>query len=229
MKRPLFAGLVLGFAMLCATYQVSHAEIDENGDLIVEPEKPADPLANMKLIGSYLLTMAGALVIGLAVVKTYSSSLSYPASKMMLINFLRTNPYQLVAIGKKAEGTISEPVIAALKIGGQMGPMELKMIQSATLPTYEAMGKGMVAKFGATMTKCKMAAMAALAGSIVAITAGRYLPLVFGAIAGIGFLRIYLFRGELESQVIRGRAEILPEVDAAIAAGRYHTPPMQPG
>lgn len=228
MKRPLIVGVVLGVALLCATYEVSHAEIDENGDLIVEPEKPADPLANMKLIASYLLTAAGAIVISLAVMKTYSSSLSYPAQKIMLINFLRTNPYQLPVMAKKAKGTISEPVIAALKIGGQMGPIDVKMIQQATLPTYEASGKGMVQQFGAVMMKCKLAAMAALAGTIVAITAGRYLPVVFGVIAGIGFLRIFLFKGELESQVIRGRAEILPEVDNAIATGRYHTPFVPP-
>lgn len=227
MKRPLFAGFVLAFAMLCATYEVSHAEIDENGDLIVEAEKPPDPLANLKLIASYVLTAVGVIVIGAAVIKTYSSSLSYPAQRMMLVNFLRTNPYQLMVIAKRSEGTIGEPVIAALKVGGQMGPIDIKMIQSATLPTYEATGKGMVAKFGAVMVKCKLAATAAAAGALVAITAGRYLPVVLGAIAGIGFLRIFLFKGELESQVIRGRAEILPEVDNAIATGRYHTP-IQP-
>lgn len=228
MKRPLFAGLVLGCALACATAQVASAEIDENGDLIEEPKEAPDPLANLKLIASYVLTAAGAVVIGLNVMKTFSSDLSYPASKIMLINFLRTNPYQLVAMEKKSKGTIREPVIAALKIGGQMGPIELKMIQQATLPTYEATGKGMVAQFGAVMTKCKLAATAALAGTIVAITAGRYLPVVFGVIAGVGFLRIFLFKGELESQVIRGRAEILPEVDNAVATGRYNTPYVPP-
>lgn len=224
MKRPLLVGLVLGFALLCASYEVSFAEIDENGDLIVEAEKPPDPLANIKLIASYALTALGAIYIGLAVIKTFSSSLSYPAQKIMLINFLRKNPYQLIAMEKKAAGTIGEPVIAALKVGGQMGPIDMKMIQQATLPTYEAMAKNMVAKFGIVMGKCKLAATAALAGSIVAITAGRYLPVFFGVLAGLGFLRIYLFKGELESQVIRGRAELLPEVEATVASGRYHTP-----
>lgn len=228
MKRPLFAGLVLGFALLCATQQPAYAEIDENGDLIVEPEKPADPLANLKLIASYILTAAGAVVIGLAVVKTYSSSLSYPSQKIMLTNFLRTNPYQLIVMAKKAEGTIAAPVIAALKVGGQMGPLELKMIQQATLPTYEATAKGMLANFDAVLMKCKLAGTAALAGTAVALTAGRYLPVVFGVLAGIGFLRIYLFKGELESQVIRGRAELLPEVDNAVATGRYNTPYVPP-
>jgi hypothetical protein len=229
MKRPLFAGLVLGCALACATYQVSSADpVDENGDPIVEAEKPADPLANLKLIASYVLTAVGAIVIGINVMKTFSSDLSYPASKVMLTNFLRTNPYQLVAMEKKSKGTIREPVIAALKIGGQMGPIDLKMIQQATLPTYEATGKGMVAQFGVVMTKCKLAATAALAGSIVALTAGRYLPVFFGVLAGAGFLRIYLFQGELESQVIRGRAELLPEVDNAIATGRYNTPFVPP-
>jgi hypothetical protein len=228
MKRPLLVGLVLGFAMLCATYETSYAEIDENGDLIVEAEKPADPLKNMKLIGSYLLTVVGAVVIGIAVIKTYSSSLSYPSQKVMLTNFLRTNPYQLIVMEKKSKGTIAEPVIAALKVGGMIGPMDVKTIQQGTLPTYEATGKGMVAHFGTTMMKCKMAVTAAAAGAIVALTAGRYLPVVIGALAGIGFLRIWMFKGELESQVIRGRAELLPEVDNAVAAGRYHVPFVPP-
>ncbi len=228
MKRPLLVGLVLGFALLCASYEVSFADVDENGDLIVEPEKPADPLGNMKLIASYALTAIGAIVISLAVVKTFSSSLSYPAQKIMLINFLRKNPYQLIVMEKKSKGTIAEPVIAALKIGGQMGPQEIKVVQQATVPTYEAMAKNMIAQFGIVMGKCKMAAGAALAGAIIAITAGRYIPVVFGVIAGLGFLRIFLFRGELESQVIRARAEILPEVDMTIAQGRYHTPIQPP-
>lgn len=229
MKRPLILGFVFGFALLCATYEVSFAEIDENGDLIEEAPKAADPLANLKLIASYALTVVGAVVIGLAVMKTYSSSLSYPSQKVMLTNFLRTNPYQLIVMEKKAKGTIAEPVIAALKVGGMMGPLDLKTIQSGTLPTYEANGQGMLAHFGATMTKCKMAAGAALGGAAVALTAGRYLPVVIGGLAGIGFVRIFLFKGELESQLIRGRAELLPEVDNAVAAGRYHTPPQMPG
>ena len=229
MKRPVILGFVLAFAMLCATYSVSDAqEVDENGDLIVVPEKPPDPLGNLKLIASYVLGAVGVVVIGLNVMKTYSTNFSYPASRMMLTNFLRQNPYQLVVIGKKAEGTITEPVVAALKVGGMIGPMDLKTIQSATLPTYDAAGKGMVQKFGATMTICKMAVTAAATGAIVAITAGRYLPVLLGALAGIGFLRIWLFRNELESQVMRGRAEILPEVDAAVMAGRFHTPPVIP-
>lgn len=229
MKRPLLVGLVLGFALMCATYEVSFAEVDENGDLIVEAEKPPDPLGNLKLIASYALTIIGVVVIGMAVVKTFSSSLSYPAQKVMLTNFLRTNPYQLIVMAKKAEGTIGEPVIAALKIGGQMGPIDMKMIQQATLPTYEAMAKTMLTKFDTVMGKCKLAATAAAAGLVVAFMAGRWIPVVLGVLAGIGFVRIFLFKGELESQVIRGRAELLPEVDNAVATGRYHTPFVPPG
>jgi hypothetical protein len=226
MKRPLIVGLVLGFALLCASYDVSFAEIDENGDLIVEEAAPADPLANMKLIASYALTIIGVVVIGLAVMKTFSSSLSYPAQKIMLVNFLRKNPYQLVVMAKKSKGTIAEPVIEALKVGGMIGPADLSIIQQGTQPTYEAMAKNMVTQFSTLLTKCKMAAGGALAGAVVALTAGRVIPVILGLLAGIGFVRIFLFSGELESQVIRGRAEILPEVDAAVAQGRYHTPPQ---
>lgn len=229
MKRPLFAGLVLGFMLAFAATSVAWAqEVDpETGDLIEAPPEKVDPLKNLKLIASYALTILGVIVIGAAVAKTFSSSLSYPTQRVMLTNFLRTNPYQLVVMEKKAKGTIAEPVIAALKIGGQMGPLDLKMIQQGTLPTYEATGKGMLAHFGATMTKCKLAVTAAAGGAMIALTAGRYLPVVLGVLAGIGFARIWMFKGELESQLIRGRAEILPEVDAAVAQGRFHTP-MQP-
>lgn len=231
MKRPLFAGLILGFVLVCFAAPVAFAqEVDpETGDLIEAPPEKEDPLKNMKLIASYALTVIGVVVIGMAVVKTFSSSLSYPTQRVMLTNFLRTNPYQLVVMEKKAKGTIAEPVIAALKIGGQMGPIDIKMIQQGTQPTYEATGKGMLAHFGATMTKCKLAVTAAGAGALVALTAGRYLPVVLGVLAGIGFLRIWMFKGELESQLIRGRAEILPEVEAAVAQGRFHTPIQIPG
>ena len=37
----------------------------------------------------------------------------------------------------------------------------------------------------------------------------------------LAFLRLLWFKSELQASVIKGRAEVLPEVNAAICSGRY--------
>lgn len=227
MKRLLLAmSLALGLA--CAVASVAHAEVDENGDLIVVEEK-VDPLKNMKLIAAYALSAIGVVVVGMAVMKTFSSSMSYPQTRMTLVNFLRTNPYQVLIIGKTMAGTVVEPVAEALKAGGQTGTQDPKIITTATLPTYDAFGKAVVGKWGATMMKAKIGFTAGLAGLAMGLMTGQIIPIVLGTLCILGFVRLFLFKQELESNILRGRVEILPEVDKAIETQRYYVPPPVQG
>lgn len=223
MKRLLVA-MTIAFA--CAA-SVAHAEVDENGDLIVIEEKP-DPLKNMKLIAAYALTMIGTVVIGIAVAKTFSSNMSYPQIRMTLVNFLRTNPHQVIMIGKSMSGTVAEPVAEALKAGGMTMSQDPKIITTATVPTYDAHGKAVLAKFGATMTKAKLGLTAGLAGLAAGVLSGAIIPIILGLVCVLGFVRLFTYKQGLESNILRGRAEILPEVDQAIATQRYYVPPPVP-
>ena len=226
MNRRWLVAPLLALGLLYATASVAHAEIDENGDLVVVEEK-VDPTANIKGVAAYALVGIGFIVVGLAVLKTFSSSMSYPHAKVTLINFLRSNPYQVLAIGKSMEGTFAEPIAAALKAGGTCYSQDPKIIASATLPTYDALGQAVIGKWSTTMMKAKLGAMAAGAGALIGIASGAPIPVILGALAGLGFLRLFLFKNELQSNITRARAEVLPEVDAAIVHGRYYVPPPQ--
>jgi len=226
-RRSWLLALLLALGALFAA--PAHADaIDENGDPIVEVKKD-DPTAGIKTVASYALVSIGFIVVGLAVLKTFSSNMSYPQARMTLVNFLRTNPYQVLTLGKAMEGTFAEPIGAALKAGGSTHTQDPKIVSSATQPTYDAIGQGILARWGATMIKAKLGASAAVAGAAIGVANAAPIPIILGTLAALGFVKLFLFKNDLEGNIIRARIEVLPEVDAAIVAGRYHVPlPEQP-
>jgi hypothetical protein len=232
-RRAHVAGLVLGFAFLVAGYQAAHAQdaddMAEDGAEGAAKEKPKETSA-LKVFAAYALVAAGAIVIGAGVAKTFSSSMSYPQTRLMLINFLRTNPYQAEAVSKRMKGTFCEAVASAMKIGGMTGSQDPAIVAQATVPSYDAAGKGVVMGWGTLLTKAKLALVAAIAGAAIALSDGRVLPVIIAALAVAGFVRLFLYKNAIEADVVRGRAEVLPEVDRAIASGRFVTPmPPRPG
>ncbi|MDX2093405.1 MAG: hypothetical protein SFX73_36510 [Kofleriaceae bacterium] len=227
MRRPHLAALVLGFAFLVANYELAMAQEDESTEG-EKKEKPAES-NTLKVLGSYALVVVGATVIGIAVAKTFSSNLSYPQARLMLVNFLRANPYQAEMIAKRMEGTFGEAIAAALKIGGMTGTDDPAAVAQATAPTYDATGQAVVTKWGISISKAKLAAAAAVAGAAIAISEARVVPVIVAVLALLGFLRLFLYKNEVESNIIRARAELLPEVDRACASGRFVTQlPNQP-
>lgn len=231
MKRAHVAGVVLGFAFLVAGYQAAHAQDDDDTELEDGPPKEKPKETNtLKVVAAYALVAAGAIVIGAGVAKTFSSSMSYPQARLMLTNFLRTNPYQAEAVGKRMKGTFCEAIASAMKIGGMTGSQDPSVIAQATVPSYDAAGKAVVMSWSTLITKAKLALMAAIVGAGLALSDGRVLPVIIAALVIAGFVRLFLYRNTVESDVLRARAEVLPEVDRAIASGRFVTPlPARPG
>jgi hypothetical protein len=228
MKRVL-AVLALSGAIACgvaaATSHPALAEVDENGDLIAPPEEKADPTAGIKGVAAYAASIIGFVVVGLAVMKTFNNSMSYPQMRLTIVNFLRSNPYQVLSLGKAMEGTFAEPIAAALKAGGMTFSQDPKIIASATVPTYDGVSQATTAKFSGTMVKAKLGATAGAAGLAIGIVSGRPLPVILGGLACLGFVRLFLFQKRIEGDMVRARAEVLPEVDNAIATQRYYVPP----
>lgn len=230
-RRAHLAGLILGFALVVANYELATAQaVDESAEgEAAAKEKPAEG-NTLKTLGTYALVIAGFAVVGVAVAKTFSSNLSYPQARLMLVNLLRSNPYQAEAVAKKMQGTFCEAIAAALKMGGMMQSDDRAMIAQATLPSYDATGQAVVMKWGTAITKAKLAVTGAVVGAVLAISDGRVLPVIIAVLAVAGFVRLFQFKNEVESNVLRARIEILPEVDAAIASGRFVSqPPMRPG
>jgi hypothetical protein len=191
----------------------------EEGAPVEKKEGPS----TLKTLGSIGLAVAGLVIVLIPAAKTFSSSLSYQAARLMLTNFLRTNPYQAEIMAKRMEGTFAEGIAAALKMGGMLGSQDLKTIQSATAPTYDGTAQGVMAKWKGATAKAKMGIMAAVAGAAIGLSGGSYpaIPIIIALLTGAAFLRLMLYMRDLEGNIIRARAEILPEVDATVAAGRY--------
>lgn len=225
MKRAHAAGLILGVFAAFAVCEVAYAQSPE--DFEEKPEEKKEEPSTLKTVAAFGLTAIGLVVCCIPAVKTFHSSSSYAQSKLSMINLLRTNPHQAEFMAKKMEGTYCEAIASALKIGGTAAGQPLAMVKSATAPTYDGVAQGIVGKWKGDAAKAKVGLMAAVAGAGIGLAGGSlvFIPIILAAIAVSAFLRLLWFAHDLNSQILRARAEVLPEVDAAIVSGRYRPPP----
>lgn len=225
MKRAHLAGLILGVITAFAVYDVAYAQSPE--DFEEKPEEKKEGPSTLKTVAAFGLTAAGLIICFIPAAKTFTSNSSYAQSKLTLINLLRTNPAQAAIIGKRMEGTYCEAIVAALKIGASTGTQDIATIRAATAPTYDGVAQGVVGKWKGDAAKAKVGLMAAIAGAGIGLAGGSlvFIPIILAVLAISAFLRLLWFAHDLNGQILRARAEVLPEVDATIAAGRYRAPP----
>jgi hypothetical protein len=182
----------------------------------------------VQVVLSYILAIVGLVTVGAFVVGTFGSNLKYMHARMMLINLLRTNPYQVERVSATMQGTFFEGIAAALKTGAMMNSRDLSIITQATRPAYDAAGAQAALKWKMTLGKAKLAAGAALAGGGVPLMAGKTPPvpvIILGLLACAGLGWIFLRKMEIEESIVKARAEVLPEAERALADGRYVAPP----
>lgn len=229
MKRKYLASLVLGMIVvlgtLCATIEIAHAqEVDENGEPIAE--KKESPTSLLKSVGQYALGIVGVGMLLISVTKTFGG-LSYPAARLSLINLLRTNPNQAEMVARGMEGTFGEAIGAAMKGAAMVGTPDPVMIASTTTPTYDGIGSAIAQRWGALITKGKLYLAAACGGFVIGLTGDSFpvVSLLLALLAVACFLRVFLYKGEVESTIVRARHELIPEVDRAMSSGRYQFPP----
>jgi hypothetical protein len=185
-------------------------------------------LGVVQLVMSYVLAIAGLVAMGVFVVGTFGANLKYMHARMMLVNLLRTNPYQVERVSATMQGTFFEAITAALKTGAMMGSRDPSVIAQATRPAYDAAAGAAGTQWKTLFGKAKLAAGAALGGMALPMTAGKNPPIpviVLGVLALAGLGWIYLRKMEIESSIIKARAEILPEAERALIDGRYVAPP----
>jgi len=225
MKRAHLAGLILGIATVFAVCPAVHAQSPD--DFVEKPEEKKEEPSTLKTLAAFGLTALGLVLIMIPVAKTFSSSYSYAQARLMLVNLLRTNPNQAEFMAKKMQGTFCEAIAAALKIGGSAGAQDLKIVSSATIPTYDGVAQGVVGKWKGDVGKAKLGLMAAVGGAGIGLAGASWpaIPIIIATLAIFAFLRLLWFTHDLNSQILRARAEILPEVDQAIVSGRYVGPP----
>lgn len=233
MKRTHVAGLVLalglGLVTLCATADVAFAQSEEEvaegeeGDQAAKKE--AGP-STLKTVGAYALGFVGVGMLLVAATKTFGG-LSYPAARLSLVNMLRTQPNQAELVALNMKESFGEAIGSAMKTAAMAGSTDPKVIASATAPTYDATGQAIVARWKAVLGKGKLGLMAAGGGVVLGLTNGGFPvgPFLLALVAVGCFARVFLHKMNVENTLVRARAEVLPEVERALASGRYVFPP----
>jgi hypothetical protein len=182
----------------------------------------------VQAVMSYVLAIAGLVAMSVFVVGTFGANLKYMHARMMLINLLRTNPYQVERVSATMQGTFFEAITAALKTGAMMGSRDPSVVTQATRPAYDAAAGAAATSWKTLFGKAKLAAGAAVGGMALPMTTGKNPPIpviILGVLALAGLGWIYLRKLEIESAIVKARAEVLPEAERAVIDGRYVAPP----
>ena len=166
-------------------------------------------------------------MMAMAVARTFGASLKYIYTRPLIINALRTNGNQAEMLCKSEPNTYFGAVGAAIKAGAMVGSRDLGVITGVTAPTYDAQGQAILMNWSTSLGKVKLAFMAAAGGVLIGASKGfpPVIVIILAVLVGIGFLRLYFYKVEIERCLVRARAEILPEVDRSFADGRYVFPP----
>jgi hypothetical protein len=173
------------------------------------------------------LSIGGAGIVAYAVSVAMAVNCDYPSARFRIINSLRTQPWQAEMMTKNKPGSFFDGIQSALKIGGMTGLRDPAMIAMATRPAYDAAAITVGLKWKAILGKLKTGGLGLVGGLTMAIAVGTMPALhIILLVGGIG-AAIWLFvtKADCERYVMLARLEILPDVDRAIAEGRYGKPP----
>jgi hypothetical protein len=177
----------------------------------------------VKVFISYGLSLVGLGLVVATVIATSMVNLSYPAARMRLLNMLQQNVNKAEVMCRAAKGTFYEAIGSAIKIGAMVQSSDLSIIASATNPGYDSalvlIGMYWKKLFG----RGKMGVMMVVGGAAMAI-AIKTSPIfhIIVAVLSAGAVGWFLYvRSEHERSLMMARAEILPALNQAFAAGRY--------
>ena len=210
----------------------------------------------MKLLLSYGIALTGLVVVILALVKALATNLSYPSARLMLTNLLRTNPNKAETVCKSLPGTFMEPLALTFSTIAQTGMRDPNIVLQTTRATFDGSAKGVVLGFKAHLTKAKLGLMAIVMALVLSVLMAvkkdkkpedpNYDPtadvaeedepgffsgpgplVILFVLAGAGTGWIFQRKLELESCLVRARAELLPELEKSVIEGRYQFPPKK--
>lgn len=182
----------------------------------------------LKTLLSYGLGAVGLVMMLVALTTVVAATMDYAAGRYRVINLLRTAPNNAHHMLTSAPMTFFEPLAMVMKTLVMTRTSDAKTVQATSGPTYDGCVKGIEGKWAALMIKAKMGLGAVAGGLAVGLSKDEFpiLLTIASAIAGIAFLWIYLKKVDIDRSMLRARAEILPEVEAAFIQGRYVLPPM---
>jgi hypothetical protein len=177
----------------------------------------------VKVLLSYALSIVGLGVVAATLIAAAIVNLSYPAARLRMLNMLQQSVNRAEVMCRAAKHTFYEPIGAAIKIGAMAQTSDLSIIAASTKPSYDAACTMVTMHWKKLFGRGKLGVMMVAGGLTLAIYV-KTSPIlhisaaVLTAIAGAWFV---FTRMENERSLVRARAEILPAVDQAFAAGRY--------
>jgi hypothetical protein len=174
-------------------------------------------------IAAYGMAVAGFVVVLITVVAAYAAQVTYEPARAMMIHLLRTNPLLAEQHSKAKPGTFYDGIGGAIKAAAMTKSTDPTIVGSATKPGYDggAVTAGVKAKMAAG--KGKLGAGLVAGGLAMRSSGGvtSILIIILLVLAGIGALWLHVRKGGIERQIIRARAEVLPEVERMFVEGRY--------
>jgi hypothetical protein len=177
----------------------------------------------VKVFLSYALSLVGLGLVTWAVLGAYAVNLSYPAARLRMMNMLRTSVNQAEIACRAAKGTFYEAIGAAIKIGSMAQTNDINIIRQATTPGYDAALSGVKMHWRTLFGRAKKGGMLVLGGLVLAIVvdANPALHIIVTVIAAVPAVWFVVTKAENERSLVRAKAELLPELDRALAEGRY--------
>jgi hypothetical protein len=151
----------------------------------------------------------------------------YGVAKAMVIHLLRTNPHQAEAMCRADKGTFMEAIAAAFKMAVMMKVRDPAILAQASTPSYDAQCMQIKLHWKSVVKRVKTSAGLAVGAVVLAATAGAtpVLHVLLGLASIAGCAWVVAYKIDVDRSIVLARAEVLPEVNRAIADGRYVLPP----
>lgn len=177
----------------------------------------------MKVFLSYALSLGGLGFIAAAVIGAMLANLSYLRAKMAMINMLRADANKAEFLCKTAKNTFYDPLGQAIKLGIMSQTNDIKIIAMSTKPGYDAGCIPVTMYWKKLFGHGKKGVLLVIGGLTLAVTINtsivfHVICVIVAAGCAVYFLKT---RADNERSLLLAKAEILPEVDRAIAEGRY--------
>jgi len=180
----------------------------------------------VKAVLSYLLAFGG---VGMMVyaLTSVAGRFGYAVAKPMVIHLLRTNPHQAEAMCKADKTTFLCAIGAAIKTAAMMKVRDINIIGKATAPAYDAQVTMINMHWKTVMKRVKTAAGLAVGAVVLGATVGTSVLflVLLGLVTLAGCVWVLVYKVDVDRSLVLARAEIIPEVERAMAEGRYQFPP----
>ncbi len=236
-KRNRIAGLVLGVFVVLAFAPVFEAAAQTSDDDAIviggdpddapaqadKPEEKDDGPSTLRVLGGYVLSIAGTFVVVAIVIHTLSKTLAYEPARNAIVHLLRTNPNQAEMTCMTMPNSFYDAIGAAIRAGAMAGgTQDPAVIQSATVPSFDAIAATVVQHWKGLIGKAKLATVAAV---VAIFLLPAVVTIILGVLAIGGMLWLLVFKMEIDRSMFRAKVEVLPDVDRAFVDGRYYIAP----